>query len=115
MAKNFFFVPGIVFFRVNNLREVKEFVSTTVVLSLVLPVRSLPIQYGPYSIGKVFYSLKIYDLDFLSKFMDFQKFLRKFYGLSKFDNLIDIFARLERTEGILLTKNGRKRQLGVGS
>ena len=36
-----FFVPGIVFFWVNNPREVKEFVSTTVVLSLVLPVRSL--------------------------------------------------------------------------
>jgi hypothetical protein len=38
-------VPGIVFFRVNNLREVKEFVSTTVVLSLVLPVRSLPMSH----------------------------------------------------------------------
>ena len=38
------FVPGIVFFLVNNPREVKEFVSTTVVLSLVSPVRSLPIS-----------------------------------------------------------------------
>jgi hypothetical protein len=41
MAKNFFFLPGIVFFWVNNPREVNEFASTTVVLAVVLPLRTL--------------------------------------------------------------------------
>ena len=41
MAKNFFFLPGIVFFWVNNPHEVNEFVSTTVVFYVVLPLRSL--------------------------------------------------------------------------
>ena len=47
MAKNFFFVPGIVYFWVNNPREVEEFVSITVVLSSILLVRSLVILYDP--------------------------------------------------------------------
>ena len=41
--KTFFLWPELFFFGVNNPREVKEFVSTAVVLSLVLPVRSLMI------------------------------------------------------------------------
>jgi hypothetical protein len=52
MAKNFFFLPGIVIFLVDNPREVKEFVSTTVVLSLVFLVRSLAM--GVVSAGKTF-------------------------------------------------------------
>jgi hypothetical protein len=39
--KTFFCARNCLFFWVNNPREVKEFVSTTVVLWLVIPVRSL--------------------------------------------------------------------------
>ena len=54
MAKNFFFVPGIVFFWVNNPREVKEFVSNTVVLSLVFLVRSLTMLLSKIVINRFY-------------------------------------------------------------
>ena len=38
-------LPGIVFFWANNPPVVNEFVSTTVVLSVVLPLRTLVINY----------------------------------------------------------------------
>jgi hypothetical protein len=49
MAKSLFFLPGIVFFWVNNPCEVNEFLSTTVVFSVVLPLRTLGIRKDIFS------------------------------------------------------------------
>jgi hypothetical protein len=52
----FFFSARNRFFWVNNAREVKKFVSTTVVLSFVLLVRSLTIwqKYSKWSLKQLF-------------------------------------------------------------
>jgi hypothetical protein len=59
MAKNFFILPGIVFFLGQKPREVNEFVSNTVVFSVVSPLRTLGIQHVIFLLAMLVFLLQL--------------------------------------------------------